>query len=319
MLSLTFQRKALKMKVLVTGGTGFVGRPLVSKLVQSGHDVVVLSRNVEKAKASFSEPVSVFPWNAETGTPPIEAYQGVEAIIHLAGESIAAGRWTQAQKKKILDSRVLSTQNLLKGAIEAKAKLKAVVTASAIGIYGDRGNDALSETSPQGIGFLADVCRAWEKASNYPGLESVRKVNLRIGIVLEKNGGALQKLLPIFKLGGGGPVGNGKQWMSWIHREDLVEMIVFALTHDNVQGVYNAVTPNPSTNAQFSKALGQALSRPAFLPAPGFALKLAMGEMSDLVLASQKVEAKKIQEAGFKFKFANIQEALNDICKKKTS
>lgn len=305
------------MKILVTGGTGFVGRPLVRKLIENNHQVVLLSRNPEAAKRSVSAPVEVYGWDPETSTPPKEAYNGVEAIVHLAGESIAAGRWTDKQKKKILNSRVLSTRNLLKGAVEAGAKLKVIVGASAIGIYGDRGNQSLSETSAQGIGFLADVCRAWERETQYPGLESVRKVNLRIGIVLEKGGGALQKLLPLFKLGGGGPVGNGKQWMSWIHLSDLVEMILYSLTHDNVTGPTNAVAPNPSTNAEFSKALGKALNRPAFMPAPPIALKLAMGEMSELVLASQKVEAKKISDAGFVFHFPKIQEALDDICKKK--
>ncbi len=305
------------MKVLVTGGTGFVGRPLVQRLVELNHEVILLSRNAEAAKSTLDLPINVFSWNPEVATPPKEAFQGVEAIIHLAGESIAAGRWTEKQKKKILNSRTLSTRNLLKGAVESGAKLKAIIAASAIGIYGDRGSESLSETSPQGIGFLADVCRAWEKESHYPGLESVRKVNLRIGIVLEKNGGALQKLLPIFKLGGGGPVGNGKQWMSWIHRSDLVEMIIYSLTHENVAGTVNAVAPNPATNAEFSKALGRALKRPAFMPAPPFALKLAMGEMSELVLASQKVEAGKISEFGFVFKFPKVQEALDDICKKK--
>jgi uncharacterized protein len=305
------------MKVLVTGGTGFVGRTLVRKLVEKNHEVVLLSRNPEAAKQALPLPIQFFPWNAEVSVPPKEAFQGVEGIIHLAGESIAAGRWTEKQKKKILDSRTLSTRNLLKGAVDSGCKPKVLVMASAIGIYGDRGDQSLSETSPQGIGFLADVCRAWERESNYPGLESVRKVNLRIGIVLGKDGGALQKLLPIFKLGGGGPVGNGKQWMSWIHRSDLVEMILYSLTHDNVQGAVNAVAPSPSTNAEFSKALGKALKRPAFLPAPAIALKLAMGEMSELVLASQKVEAKKISDSGFVFQYPKIQEALNDICKSK--
>jgi len=305
------------MKILVTGGTGFVGHSLVRKLIEANHKVVLLTRNPESTKSKTSEPAEVYGWEPETTTPPKEAYNGIDAIVHLAGESIAAGRWTAKQKKKILDSRVLSTRNLLKGVVESGAKPKVIVSASAIGIYGDRGNQSLSETSAQGIGFLADVCRAWEKESQYPGLESIRKVNLRIGIVLEKGGGALQKLLPIFKLGGGGPVGNGKQWMSWIHREDLVEMILYSLTHENVSGAVNAVAPSPSTNAEFSKALGKALHRPAFMPAPAIALKIAMGEMSELVLASQKVEAKKITDAGFVFKFPQIQEALNDICKKK--
>lgn len=304
------------MKILVTGGTGFVGRPLVKKLAEANHQIVLLTRNPEAAKKSISAPMEVYGWEPETSTPPKEAYNGIDAIVHLAGESIAAGRWTAKQKKKILDSRVLSTRNLLKGAVEAGAKPKVIVSASAIGIYGDRGNQSLSEASAQGIGFLADVCRAWERETQYPGLESVRKVNLRIGIVLEKGGGALQKLLPLFKIGGGGPVGNGKQWMSWIHLSDLVEMIMYSLTHDTVSGATNAVAPNPSTNAEFSRALGKALHRPAFMPAPPFALKLAMGEMSELVLASQKVEAKKIESAGFVFKFPKIQEALDDICKK---
>ena len=294
-----------------------MGRPLVRKLVENNHEVVLLSRNPEAAKSALALPLTVFKWDPEASTPPKEAYQGIEGIVHLAGESIAAGRWTEKQKTKILDSRTLSTRNLLKGAVEAGLKPKALVMASAIGIYGDRGNDSLSESSPQGIGFLADVCRAWEKESQYPGLESVRKVNLRIGIVLGKDGGALQKLLPLFKLGGGGPVGNGKQWMSWIHRSDLVEMILYSLTHDNVSGAVNAVAPNPSTNAEFSKALGKAVNRPAFMPAPAIALKLAMGEMSELVLASQKVEAKKILDSGFVFTYPKIQEALDEICKKK--
>lgn len=305
------------MKILVTGGTGFVGRPLVKKLVENNHEVVLLSRNPEAAKNSLALPMTVFKWDPETSTPPKEAYQGIDGIVHLAGESIAAGRWTDKQKKKILDSRTLSTRNLLKGAVDSGSKPKVLVMASAIGIYGDRGNESLSETSPQGIGFLADVCRAWERESQYSGLESVRKVNLRIGIVLGKEGGALQKLLPIFKIGGGGPVGDGKQWMSWIHRSDLVEMIIYSLTHDNVSGAYNAVAPNPSTNAEFSKALGKALKRPAFMPAPAIALKLAMGEMSELVLASQKVESKKILDSGFVFQYPKIQEALDEICQKK--
>ncbi len=305
------------MKILVTGGTGFVGRLLVRKLIENNHEVVLLTRNPEVTKNGLPLPIQLFKWDPQTSIPPKEAYKGVEGIVHLAGESIAAKRWTDKQKKIILNSRVLSTRNLLKGIIDAGEKPKVIISASAIGIYGDRGNESLSEISPQGIGFLADVCRAWERESQYPGLESVRKVNLRIGIVLGKEGGALQKLLPIFRLGAGGPIGNGKQWMSWIHREDLVELILYSLIHDNVSGAVNAVAPNPITNALFSTTLGKALHRPSFITTPSLALKIAMGEMAELVLSGQKVEAKKVCDFGFIFKYPKIKEALDEICKKK--
>lgn len=304
------------MKVLVTGGTGFVGRSLVKKLVENNHEVILLTRNSEAAKQALPFPLKIFKWDPEAFTPPKEAYDNIDAIVHLAGESIAAGRWNDKQKNRIMNSRVLSTRNLLTGLIASGAKPKVLVLASAIGIYGDRGNETLLENSPQGIGFLADVCRAWEKEGSQPGLPSIRTVNLRIGVVLGKEGGALAKLIPLFKLGAGGPVGSGKQWMSWIHKEDLVEMILFSLSHENISGPINAVAPNPATNAQFSSALGKALNRPAFMPAPAIALKIALGEMSELVLASQKVEAKKITDCSFVFKYPKVQEALDQICKK---
>ncbi len=305
------------MKVLVTGATGFVGTKLVNELFRDGHEINILSRNATSAKNKFSVPVNTFDWKTEE-LPSSEAFAGVEAIVNLAGEGIANKRWSETQKKKIYDSRIVGTTNLLKGMQKSGVKPKVVVSASAIGFYGDRGNDVLQENAAKGTGFLSDVCADWEKVA-IENTSGVRLVNLRIGVVLGSQGGMLQKLLPLFKLGLGGPVGNGNQWMSWVHVDDLISLIKFSLKTNEVAGPVNAVAPNPATNKEFTKAMGTALSRPAVLPAPAFGIKLAMGELSALVLDSQKVSSEKAEKLGFKFEYPTIDKALNEIVKKKVN
>lgn len=302
------------MKVLITGATGFIGKKLVHTLSREGHEIVILSRNANKAKSTFSLPVETFTWKTEE-LPPLEALTGVDAIVHLAGEGIAEKRWSEKQKKKIYDSRIVGTRNLLKAVQKVQSpQLKTLVSASAIGFYGDRGEEELNESSKRGTGFLADVCADWEKASQENN-GNLRVVNLRTGIVLGNGGGMLSKLLPLFKLGLGGPVGNGKQWMSWIHVEDHVALIRAMLLSDSYSGPVNGVSPQPVTNAEFTKAMGHALSRPAILPAPAIAIKLAMGELSTLVLGSQKVLPVAAQKKGFTFQYPTIDEALEAIVK----
>lgn len=307
------------MKVVVTGATGFVGKYVVQNLLKEGMTPVVLSRNPSQAQKVFGSSIQAHAWNPEKEMAPVTVLETADAVVHLAGEGIANKRWSEKQKKKILDSRVLGTQNLVKALNSLKGKKpKVLVSASAIGFYGNRGSDVLNETSLLGNGFLADVCEAWEAEARKVD-PSIRLVTPRIGIVLGREGGALQKLLPLFKLGGGGPVGSGNQYMSWVHVKDVAGMIVFAIKNDSIRGVMNTVAPNPVTNSEFTKALGKAVRRPAFMPAPAFALKLAMGELSVLVLHSQRVLPEVAQKAGYVFQFSQIQEALNDLAKKKSS
>jgi uncharacterized protein len=299
------------MRVLVTGATGFIGKRVAALLHEKGHSVIVASRSGDKAKEKFPFPVTTVRWDAAEEFP-VEALEELDAVIHLAGEGIADKRWTEKRKKAIYDSRVLGTRNLINAIKKAKSPPKAFVSTSAIGIYGDRENEVLTEDSIQGTGFLAKLCKDWEKEVSRIPLK-VRWGIVRIGIVLGQDGGALKKLLPIFKIGAGGPVGTGQQWMSWVHLDDLARLFVHLATESSAQGVFNGTAPNPSTNAEFSKTLGHVLKRPAFLPAPAFALKIAMGELSELVLGSQRVTPKHTEEAGFLFQFRNLESALSDI------
>lgn len=304
------------MKYIITGATGFVGRRLVAALLKKGDEVTVLSRNISKARAVFPSQVSVVAWDPITEPAPEVALVGRDAVIHLAGEGVAEKRWTVRQKAKILDSRVLSTRHLVKSINAVPNAPKIFVGASAIGYYGNRGEEVLDESSSAGVGFLPDVCRDWESESVKLST-AVRRVVVRMGIVLGREGGALKPLIPIFSLGGGGPVGNGRQWMSWIHVDDLVSLLIHAAETPSVRGAVNGTAPHPVRNTEFTKALGSALNRPAILPVPSFALRFVMGEMSDLVLFSQNVVPKVPVASGFTFKFPRVQDALNDIAKKK--
>jgi len=293
------------MRVVVTGASGLIGSALLKALRGDGHEASAL---VRRAPTSPTE----VQWNpAAVDARPFE---GTDAVVHLAGESIAGGRWTADRKKKIVDSRVDGTRNLAKSIAAANKKPKVLVSASAIGYYGDRGDEVLTEASASGSGFLAEVAREWESATDAASRAGVRVVSPRIGVVLDGQGGALPKMAFPFKLGVGGRVGSGRQWMSWITLDDLVRLLVFALGNDSLRGPLNAVAPQAVTNAEFSRTLAHVLHRPAIFPAPAFAMRLAMGEMADeLLLAIQRVEPKIAMDSGFRFQYPQLETALRHV------
>ena len=301
------------MKALVTGGTGFVGPRLLRMLDRP----VVLSRNPGKAKASIGSLAgSILPWDPLAGPPPAEAFDGIDTVFHLAGESVAEGRWTTAQKQRIRDSRVLGTRHLVQGMERADSKPSVLVSASAVGYYGSRGDEELTESAHPGDDFLAEVCIAWEREAEAATAAGVRVVTARTGIVLGAGGGALAKMLPPFKLGAGGPLGNGRQWMPWVHVTDLARLYLHAAQTASIRGAMNAVAPEPVRNSEFTKALGRALHRPAFMPAPYLGLRLLFGEFAKVLFASQRVIPRVALDTGFVFDYPDITTALREILTK---
>jgi len=307
------------MKVLVTGATGFVGKRLVRKLVSLGHKVSILTRDTESAQKRLPLICDFYRWEPELYPPSSQAFNGVDAVVHLAGESIADGRWSKERKKSIKDSRVLSTRNLVSTLQSMVNPPSVFISSSAVGFYGKDKPVELYESLEPGKDFLADVCKEWEHEAFAAKKSNIRTIVLRIGIVLGYEGGAMKKMLPPFWVGAGGNLGHGNQWMSWIHLNDLVGMIIHSLESKEVQGAYNATSPEPVTNKEFTKCLAKTLRRPALIPVPKFALKLILGEMSDLLLGSLKVSSLKIVDSGYKFKFPDLESALNDICKNSTN
>jgi len=301
------------MNVTLTGATGFVGSHLVAKLLAGGHQVHVLGRRRSPklpASVSFSE------WNAASEPPP-DSVAGADAVIHLAGEPVAQ-RWTSQAKARIRDSRVEGTR-LLVNALSGQPRRPAVfVCASAIGIYGSRGDEALTETSAPGQGFLAQVVTDWESVAQAAEPLSIRVVSVRFGIVLGQ-GGALAKMLPAFRLGIGGRIGSGRQWMSWIHIADAVDLILLALSNSTLKGPVNTTSPQPVTNLEFTRVLAAALHRPAIFPVPEAALKLLFGEMASMLLGSQRVLPKAAEAAGFRFRYAELRPALEEILASRNS
>ena len=299
------------MRVLVTGATGFVGHRLLAKL----DSPMVLSRKAAKAEAALKEfGVEAFDWDPLKGPPPQVAFEGIDAVIHLAGDPVASGRWTKAKKARIRDSREIGTRNLVDGLAALPRKPAVLVSASAVGIYGDRGDEELTEASRPGSDFLAEVCLAWEREAIRAAEMGMRVATIRIGIVIGRGGGALAKMLTPFKLGLGSPLGSGRQYMPWIHIDDLVEMILFAVHEDSVIGPLNCVAPSPVTNREFTKTLGRVLKRPTFMPAvPGFVLKTMLGEFAEVLLASQRVVPQATLARGFAFRFRELEPALRDV------
>jgi uncharacterized protein len=292
------------LKIAIAGATGFIGTAVAAHLAVAGHRVVRLVR--KKPDPSRGDAV----WDPSRGVLDPVVLDGVGAVVNLAGEPVAE-RWTAERKRRIKESRIEATTLLAKTMAAMARPPRVLVNASAIGIYGDRGDEVLDEESAPGSGFLADVARAWESAAAPVGERGVRTVFTRFGVVLSAAGGALKEMLPPFKIGAGGKLGNGKQWMSWVTLDDVVAAIEFALTSDRLTGPVNVVAPNPVTNAEFTHELGHAIHRPAVATVPGFALKLAYGEMGEAVLlASQRVLPKALERAGFHFRHPILHDAM---------
>jgi uncharacterized protein len=300
------------MNIVIAGGSGFLGTALTQALVADRHDVTILTRqNPPPAARPHVSSVSWMP-NGSSG-PWATSVNGADAVINLAGESIAAKRWSDAQKQKLRDSRLQATRSLTTAIREAARTPATFISGSAVGYYGDRGEETLTETSPPGHDFLAELAKQWEAAAT--DVAQVTRVALiRTGIVLDREGGALPKMLPPFKMFVGGPLGSGTQYMPWIHKQDWVRLVSWTLTHEGARGPLNATSPAPVTNAEFSKALGRVLKRPSLLPAPAFLLRIALGDMADaLLLSGQRALPVRATDLGFSFRYANIDEALASI------
>ena len=293
------------MKILLSGASGFIGSALVARLGDEGHEPVRLVRAEPRPGGAEIR------WDPTAGRLDAASLEGFDAVVHLAGESIAEGRWTRARKTRIRDSRVRGTELLARTLARLSDRPEVLVSASAIGFYGDRGDQELDEQSPRGNGFVAEVCRQWEGASRTAGAAGIRVVQLRLGLVLSPTGGALAKMLPAFRLGLGGRLGSGRQYVSWITLDDLVDVVRHVLATDRLQGPVNAVAPQPVTNREFARALGRALRRPARVPVPRFALRAMLGEMADeLLLASIRVLPRRLLDTGFRFGDADLPAAL---------
>jgi uncharacterized protein (TIGR01777 family) len=295
------------MKILVTGASGLVGHRLVPSLESRGHEVLRLVRN---APASPKE----IRWDPSKGTIDAAALEGVDAAVHLAGENLAEGRWTEEKKRRIRESRVKGTTLISETLAGLAQKPEVLVSASAVGYYGDRGDEVLTEESSSGRDFLADVCRKWERATEAAEGAGIRVAHMRFGVILSGEGGALKKMLLPFRMGVGGRLGDGRQYMSWITIDDAVGAIEYALENKTLRGPVNTVAPQPVTNYEFTKAMGSALSRPTILPAPAFALRLLFGEMADAtLLTSQRAVPARLKESGFVFKYPEIEGALRHV------
>jgi uncharacterized protein (TIGR01777 family) len=295
------------MKIIISGASGLVGSKLTAELKKSGHEVMRLVRSTPKSESEVR-------WDVGRGTIDLASMAGIEGVVHLAGENVGNGRWTDAKKKAIRDSRVKGTRLLVSALTQLEPKPRVLVSASAIGIYGDRGDEIMTEESSYGEGFLADVCKEWE-AETRPAVDAgIRVADLRLGAVLSNEGGAFPKLVMPFRFFVGGKVGSGKQYLSWITREDLVRVISSALVDERYSGPVNVVATEPVTNAELARLLGQKLSRPSFWTVPEFAVKLLFGQMGmETVLASTRVVPKRLMELGFEFKSPTLSMALDKL------
>ena len=295
------------MKILMSGSHGLVGEALIKSLTNDGHEIV---RLVRRASSGAGE----IEWHPNQGRVDTQQLEGFDVVVHLAGENIASGRWTESKKRAIRESRVKGTSLLSESLARLTRRPSVFLSASAIGYYGDRGDELLTEKSAPGDGFLPSVCIEWENATRAAVEKGIRTVHTRFGIILDRNEGALAKMLPPFQMGIGGKVGDGKQWMSWIALDDVVSGLSFLMSDTSVNGPVNFVAPNPVTNAEFTKVLGRALSRPTFFPVPAFGARLAFGEMADaLLLSSQKVRPNVLEANSFSFRWPTLAPALKHL------
>ena len=296
------------MKILITGGTGFIGKKLCRFLLDQDHELTILSRKPKKVHLLCGERVQ-----AISSIEQLTISDSFDAIINLAGEGIADSRWTEKRKQVLLNSRVNTTRQLIAYIERAKKRPEVLISGSAVGYYGNRGSRILNERSEPHEDFSHELCEKWESTAIEAENFDVRVCVIRTGLVIGNDGGFLKRMLPVFKLGLGGPMGDGQQWMSWIHRTDFIAIIDKLLESKVMQGIFNATAPEPVSNAEFSQALGNVLNRPTFIPVPAFVLKTLLGEMSELLLGGQRVLPERIEQAGFKFQFKTLEQALKDV------
>ena len=303
-------------RILITGATGFVGRPLSIELVKAGYEVAALSRRRAEAEGMFGGRVKVVEWDAAAAGEWSELVDGALGIVNLVGENVGAGRWTEKKKQLILDSRLNAGRLLTEAIRNVEHKPQVLIQASAVGCYGDRGDELLDENSSIGIGFLADVVRQWEASVRDVEALGVRLAIIRLGVVLGPHGGVMSRLIPPFRFFLGGHPGSGRQWLGWVHIEDVIGAVRLLLDNADCKGPFNVTVPEPTLSKDFYNLLGKAMHRPAIFPTPAFALKLALGEMAtELLLPSTRVVPKKLLEAGYEFKFADPLAAFKDILK----
>ncbi|MBN1945140.1 MAG: TIGR01777 family oxidoreductase [Bradymonadales bacterium] len=300
------------MRILITGATGFVGGALATRLWREDHQLVAWVRSADRARARLGDKMELFESSGEDQRLDQEIDRA-DAVINLAGAPILPGRWTTKRKRELVDSRVQTTQRLAEGLHRAKTRPRVLVSVSAVGYYGDTGDQVVDEGSPAGSGFLASLCSRWEAAAQQAASEQTRVAILRVGVVLGQGGGMLSTLLPQFKLGLGGSLGSGRQHLPWIHLGDLTEVMAQALLDERYQGVINAVAPAPVRFKEFARALGRVLHRPAFLRMPAFLLKMVLGEAASALLMSSNVASRRLDELGFAFRFRRVEEALEEI------
>ena len=296
------------MRVLITGGSGLLGGAIASELSSRGHECWGVSRRERPASPPFSRWLA---WDLVAPNPP--KLEGIDAVVHLAGEPVAEGRWTKSRKRNILESRTLGTNGLVDALAYLERRPKVLLAASAVGYYGDRGDELLDESAPPGSGFLAEVCVAWERESARAAELGMRVVQHRIGVVLAREGGAFPKMRRAFSLGVGGELGSGEQFFPWIHLDDVAGLFAFALENESVSGPLNTVAPHPVRNRELTEALAHMMNRASFMRAPAFALKLALGEMASAVLEGQRVSAQKATGLGYAFRFPLLGSALRDL------
>jgi len=289
-----------RMKIVVSGGTGFIGGALVQRLLQRGDEVLVISRRPENVRAGRG-----IAWSAA------DEVANADVVINLAGENVGGGRWTASRKRRILESRLKSTKTLVETMRRAPQRKPTFISASAVGFYGPRGDEIVDESSPSGAGFLADVTRQWEAAA-HDADDVTRLVVFRFGVVLGPDGGALKQMMLPFRLGAGGPIGSGQQWMSWVDRNDVIRAMEWAIDRSEVRGTYNITSPEPVRNRDFARALGRAMQRPAVMPTPGFALRLLFGDMAEeMLLAGQRVVPSRALREGFTFQYPTLESSLS--------
>lgn len=300
------------MHVLIAGGTGFLGRHLINTLLSHKRQVTVVTRNPNQAAETLPTNVELLHWNQLASSANGQKFQEIDAVINLSGESIGNRRWAGAVKQEIMDSRINSTRTLVKAINNGTLKPKVLLNASAVGYYGPRGDEKITEEEAAGHDFLAQVCRNWENEAYQVQNSFTRVVTLRIGVVLGKEGALARMVLP-YRLYLGGPLGKGTQWLSWIHIYDLINMMKFILEHEGVKGPVNGTAPNPATMKECAQLIGQVLHKPAWFPVPEFLLKIALGQMSEMLLHGQRAVPAKILEAGFSFKYPELKTALEDL------